>query len=861
MSLGRIEPELATLRKLAQQLAKERVEPVTSVHWLAAISLHPGAGRDLLAERQIDSARIFAAISGRDEDTHLIRTATESARHTAISMDAPHTGGLHLLISFLGETSSCARRTLTALKVDPLKLRTSALQLGMGLRQRPTSRTAEPASRAAEPRSRAAEPVPLLQQRSNAEEPKRTEGPTRTAPARTTPPRLASSRSTAVAVPLVPKPLAARQNSKVPAEIVSLVPSRSRVAKGEKAEIPAETQASQLDDKQAPLPAASVPVDLERFTLKKSEFPALNSYGKNLTLLAAQGQLEPFVGREAEIDQLLDILAKRNGRSPCLVGSAGIGKSALVRGLAQSTAQSSASHPHDARLIVEVSFAELLQGCQQRGMLAGRLGALRAEVEKSGRRVVLFFDELTRLFNGESADEAYAELKLLLAQGMPCIGTSTLEDFRRFVETDRALSRHFSLVEVEEPCREDAFLILRSVASSLAEHHHVSYSDEALALSVAWSVRYLPGRALPEKAIAILDLAGARTKRRSLSEVLPEQVAEVVSEQSEVPIERLLQSDHERMLNLEQLLAERVVGHTHELNRISRLLRRNAAGLSSRRPIGTFLLLGPTGVGKTETAKAVAEVLFQSDNAMTRIDLSEYGEAHSVARLIGSPPGYIGHDAGGQLTEAVRKRPYQVVLLDEIEKAHPDVLTTFLGVFDEGRLTDGRGRTVDFTNVVLMLTSNIGSRETAQGPRRVGFGTGDADPSDGYEGRMLQAARDVLLPELYNRIDEVLAFRPLSRERVSEIATRLLNKLALDLRMRHQITLEFGADVVQKLLDLGGYDPLLGARPLKRAIARHIEAPLAEELLKQALAPGDAILLQAEESGIGFDTVAASAAE
>jgi len=834
MSLGRIEPELATLRRLAQQLAKQRVEPVTSVHWLAAISLHPGAGRDLLAERRIDSARIFAAISGRDEDAQLIRSATENARHTAISMDAPHTGGLHLLISFLGETSSCARRTLTALKVDPLKLRTSALQLGMGLRQRPASRSAEPSARAAEPS------------------------------ARTHSARPASSRSTAIAVPILPKPLASRQNSKAPAELVSMVPTRSKLAKGQKSLISAKTQASQvgaIDHQRAELLSAVVPLDLERFTLKKSEFPALNNYGKNLTLLAAQGQLEEFVGREAEIDQLLDILAKRNVCSPCLVGSAGIGKSALVRGLAHRTAQSSASHPHDARLIVEVSLAELLQGCQQRGMLAARLVALRQEVEKSGRRVVLFFDELPRLFSGDTAEEAYAELKLLLAQGMPCIGTSTLEDFRRFVETDRALSRHFSLVEVEEPCREDAFLILRSVASSLAEHHHVSYSDEALALSVAWSVRYLPGRALPEKAIAILDLAGARTKRRSLSEVLPEQVAEVVSEQSEVPIERLLQSDHERMLNLEQLLAERVVGHTHELNRISRILRRNAAGLSSRRPIGTFLLLGPTGVGKTETAKAVAEVLFQSEGAMTRIDLSEYGEAHSVARLIGSPPGYIGHDAGGQLTEAVRKRPYQVVLLDEIEKAHPDVLTTFLAVFDEGRLTDGRGRTVDFTNVVLMLTSNIGSRETAQGPRRVGFGTHEADQSDGYEARMLQAARDVLLPELYNRIDEVLAFRPLSRERVSEIATRLLNKLALDLRMRHQITLEFGPDVIRKLLDLGGYDPLLGARPLKRAIARHIEAPLAEELLKQALAPGDAILLQAEESGIGFDTVAASAAE
>ncbi|MDX2053106.1 MAG: ATP-dependent Clp protease ATP-binding subunit [Polyangiaceae bacterium] len=822
MSLGRIEPELATLRKLAQQLAKQRVEPVTSVHWLAAISLHPGTGKDLLAERHLDSARILQATSGQGvEDPELVRSATEAARQVAVSMDASHTAGLHLLISLLGDASSAARRTLAALRVDPLKLRNSAMQLGLGRRERPQPRGNDNAL----PVERQKAPVGHAPPRPSSKI------PTRHSP---------SARAQAVVIPIVPAAQSPRKKPRAAGEVVPIRPVRT------------EVQKVAID--------RSLP-DQERFELRPADYPMLNSLGRNLTLQAFRGELPEFIGRDEDLEELLDILAKQSGNSPCLIGPAGIGKSALVRGLAHRTATSARAHSLDNRIIVEICLRDLLSGSQLRGTLAGRLATLRHEVEKSERRVVLFFDDLHRVFSTEAADEAYTELKLLLGRGFPCIGTSTLEEFRRSVESDRALARHFSLVLLEEPSREDAFLILRSVTNTLGQHHKISYSDEALALSVAWSLRYLPARVLPEKAIAILDLAGARSRRRDLTEVGPPEVAEVVSDMADVPLDRLLQSDHERMLNLEQLLGERVVGHEEELHRIAKILRRNAAGLGSRRPIGTFLLLGPTGVGKTETAKAVAEVLFQSEAAMTRVDMSEYGEAHSVARLIGSPPGYIGHDAGGQLTEAVRKRPYQVVLLDEIEKAHPDVLTTFLAVFDEGRLTDGRGRTVDFTNVVLMLTSNIGSRETEAGPRRVGFGTHAHDASREYEARVTKAARDSLLPELYNRIDEVLAFRPLSRDRVRVIATRLLKKLALDLSVRHQVSLEFDTSVVERLLDLGGYDPDLGARPLKRAIARHIEAPVAEELLKHTLSPGDAILLHAEEGGIGLDTVSASAAE
>jgi ATP-dependent Clp protease ATP-binding subunit ClpC len=407
------------------------------------------------------------------------------------------------------------------------------------------------------------------------------------------------------------------------------------------------------------------------------------------------------------------------------------------------------------------------------------------------------------------------------------------------------------LVEVEEPSREDAFLILDALSQKLEAHHGVRYDKQALALSVSWSVRYLPGRALPDKAVSILDLAGARVRRRGLETVDVTSVAEVVAGLVDAPVERLLESDGDRMLRLEEILAERIVGHGEHIAKVARILRRNAAGLGSRRPIGTFLLLGPTGVGKTETAKAIAEVLFETEMALTRIDLSEYSEAHSVAKLIGAPPGYVGHDAGGQLTEAVRRRPYQVILLDEIEKAHPDVLTAFLAVFDEGRMTDGRGRLVDFCNTVIVMTSNIGAEQSTEGARRrVGFSHTEASGSASHE-RVVAAAREALPPELYNRIDEVLAFAPLTRQDVSEVARRVLGKIAYALECERGIHLDVAESAIEALLDLGGFDPAFGARPVKRSIARLLEAPLAEKILKGELERGDVLLVEgvSDENG------------
>jgi ATP-dependent Clp protease ATP-binding subunit ClpC len=794
----RKEPELVALRKLAEELASGRKERVTSAHLLAAIASREGPAADLLQERTLTAERLLrAARAATDDEADPLRRAIERAREIGSRMNAAEPIGVHLLIALMSERKSAAHRALDQCGVDVNRLRVATMNVGLGLVGRRRIVTRHGAERAAvaasiaprRPSGTTVPIVPLSSARSAAR---------------------SATNAVIVEEPRTEPPLA-------------LVPS----------------PAPERVERSAPAPKKRVAP--ARFVLDAKRFPTLATLGRNLTLAAASGELDPVVGREAEVEQALDVLAKRQGNSPCLVGASGVGKTSVVRALAQRIADAEDVLTLDDRIIIEVPMTELIQGTPVRGALAQRFAAIRKEVLASEGRVVLFFDEIHQLFTGDAADEITGDLKIALSRGeLPCIGATTRESYVKTIDQDTALSRRFTVVEVLEPSREDAYLVLDALAPGFEKHHGVRYTEEALALAVGWSVRYLPGRALPDKAVSIVDLAGARARRRGLPEVTAEVVAEIVSEAADVPMERLLETDRDRMLRLEELLGERIVGHEASIGRIARILRRNAAGLGSRRPIGTFLLLGPTGVGKTETAKAVADVLFFDENAMTRLDLSEYAEAHSVARLVGAPPGYVGHEAGGQLTEAVRKRPYQVVLLDEIEKAHPDVLQAFLAVFDEGRLTDGRGRTVDFSNTVLLLTSNIGADVTSASPRRkVGFGAGPAGANDGAEERgVVAAARAALPPELYNRIDEVLVFSPLGKADVREIARRLLGGVRDTLLLERGVRVDFSESVVDRLLDAGGYDPTLGARPMKRTIARLIEAPLAEAILRGQLESG-----------------------
>jgi ATP-dependent Clp protease ATP-binding subunit ClpC len=810
MKSARLEPELSALVKLADELARRRNEKTSSAHLLAAIAARPSAASDLLGERKLGSEEVLRSSAAVADDlADPLGGAVQRARGIAQRMGC-EPGAAHLLVALLSEPRCAARRSLEQLGTDVGRLRSAAMQVGLGLIGRRRGSVMAAAAELA--------PSPLPEP---------------------------VKRPTAVKVPLVPP-------SRFASGLVSNA-SPKKAPAGEAAE-----------DGRAPRAAPPGPPGVDaRFELDAQKFPTLSSLGKNLTLAAARGELDPVVGRDSVIEQALDVLAKREGNNPCLVGAAGVGKTSVVRGLAQRIAEAKDVLSLDDRIVVQIPISELIAGTGVRGALSARIGAIRREVLSARGKVVLFFDEIHQLFSGDAAEEIASELKIALGRGeLPCIGATTLDEYNRAIGNDAALARRFTLVEVDEPSREDAFLILEALKPRLEIHHRVRYHTEALALGVAWSVRYLPGRALPDKAVSILDLAGARTRRRARREVTTESVAEVVAELADMPIERLLEADGDRMLRLEQILAERVVGHGEQIARMARILRRNAAGLGQRRPIGTFLLLGPTGVGKTETAKAIAEVLFHCESAMTRLDLSEFSEPHAVARLIGAPPGYVGHEAGGQLTEAVRRRPYQVILLDELEKAHPDVLTAFLGVFDEGRLTDGRGRTVDFTNTVILMTSNIGAEESRNAERRrVGFGS-DRPDQKALEQVVTAAARSALAPELYNRIDEVLVFSALGRADVREIAERLLDGVRRSLEAQRGVGLSFDDDVVDFLLDRGGFDPSFGARPMKRTIARLIEAPLAERILRGELERGSVLLISVTEDKLEFDVLdRASAAE
>jgi ATP-dependent Clp protease ATP-binding subunit ClpC len=807
MATTRPDSELVSIERQAEELARGRKERVTSAHLLAAIAALEGVAGSLLRDRRLGPEDLLrAARAATDDERDPLRQALKGAREVADRMRAPEPLALHLLISLLGDRSTAAFRALDQCGVDKRRLRLSAMNQALGaLGRQPIVTRAE-----AKPRSANAEAAVA---RASVQRPA----------------RLPRRRAQLVS----PEDL--RQSRRLPKAVSS--------EEAPPPEAPPKLEARKL------APAAPAPVrgedELERcFGLPRKQFPLLNRFGENLTLAAARAKLDRCVCRELEIERVLDVLCKRFGNNPCLVGPSGVGKTRIVHGVAQRMADAEGLGDGEPSLIIELSAAALVNGTGVRGGLAQRMQALRREVELGRGRIVLFFDDIHQLFVGDGGDELASEFKLAIARGeLLCIGATTREEFTRSIEADPALCRRFSPIEIEEPSREDAFLVLESLVQKFEAHHGVRYGHDVLALAIAWSTQYVLGKVLPDKAISILDLSGARAHRRGQAEVLPEQVAEVVSEVSSVPAERLLQSDGERLLSLEQTLGERVVGHAECLEAIARSVRRNAAGLGGKRPIGTFLLLGPTGVGKTETAKALAEALFFSDQAMTRIDLSEYGEPHSVARLLGAPPGYVGHEAGGQLTESVRRRPYQVVLLDELEKAHDDVLQSFLAVFDEGRMTDGRGRTVDFTHTLIVMTSNLGASEV--GPSSsLGFQRSEAGQTQGYSARLLQRVRAALAPELFNRIDEVLIFTPLERRDVCEIAERMLRRLGERLHGSRGIQVGFDPTAIDALLAAGGMDLKLGARPMQRTISRLVEGPLAEMILSGEIESGRSIWLR-----------------
>jgi ATP-dependent Clp protease ATP-binding subunit ClpC len=800
---------LQTLRRRAEELASSRREGVTTAHLLAAVAeLADEPASLLLLDRGLDAVRILEAIptEGQDPVDSIGRTL-QRARDFASRGENKAVGPLHVLFALCQERASGAHRILERSGIDVAKLRATVMQLAMGIvSPRRTTPITEPKVA-------------------------RTTIATERAPSAPTPLPLSKSPSTR------PRPSAGPSPRPTIRPIASPKPARPTGAP------PPSPPISEPLIGAAP----STPPALPKSILEEVKPSILAACTRALTSEGARA----VIGREAEVERILDVLDRRDAHHAAIVGAPGIGKSSLVLALA------AALHGAGSR-VLELDPGALLAGSMARGAMTDRFARLRRELEALSGRTVLVVDGVASLLGADASEETVAEVRGLLARGSTrLVFTATPEEFKRHVECDGAMLRRMTAIELAELPRERVAEVVERAAKDLGAHHEVTVTDGARDVCVAWAERYVSERVFPDKALTILDLAAARAKRKASVTVDRSHVAQVVADLAAVPLERLLETDAERMLHLEQHLGRRVVGHGDALSRLAQVLRRSASGLRSDRPLGTFLLLGPTGVGKTETAKAVAECLFGSPHAMTRLDFSEYSESHAVARLVGAPPGYVGHDAGGQLTEAVRKRPYQVILLDEIEKAHRDVLEAFLQVFDEGRMTDGRGRTVDFRQTVILLTSNLGAEVFSKGSSRapIGFGTASAAAGavvDDKRSAALEKAKGALPPELVNRFDDILVFGALTESDVREVAQRMLRDLAARLHESRRVELAWSDALIDLLVVSGGYDAAYGARPMRRTIGRLIETPLAEQLLSGSVVSGGKLRLEVRDGSVQF---------
>ena len=649
----------------------------------------------------------------------------------------------------------------------------------------------------------------------------------------------------------------------------------------------------------------------ERSKMEKSKTPVLDNFGRDLTKLAEEGKLDPIVGREREIERVAQVLSRRKKNNPVLIGEPGVGKTAIAEGLAMRIVQRKVSRVLYDKRIVTLDLAALVAGTKYRGQFEERMKAVMNELEKSPD-VILFIDELHTIVGAGGASgslDASNMFKPALARGeIQCIGATTLDEYRQYIEKDGALDRRFQKIIVDPSSPEETIEILKNIKDRYEEHHNVLYSDEAIDLAVKLSDRYITDRFLPDKAIDVMDEAGARVhlanirvpaeivtleesieeireeknrvvksqrfeeaarlrdKEKKLQEdleeakkdwerkaetevhdVTTENIAQVVAMMTGIPVDKISQPEQKKLLKMEVALKERVIGQDEPIEKLSRAIRRTRAGLKDpKRPIGSFIFLGPTGVGKTELAKMLTQYLFDSQDALIRIDMSEYMEKFSVSRLVGAPPGYVGYEEGGQLTEKVRRKPYSVVLLDEIEKAHPDVFNILLQVLDDGILTDGLGRRVDFRNTIIIMTSNIGARDIKNLGKGMGFS--QVDEVFNYstmKSTVEDALKRVFNPEFLNRVDDVIVFHALERKHIFEIIDIMADELlkrAKDLGIDVDVTKPAKEFLVEK-----GYDAKFGARPLRRAIQKYIEDPMAEQILGEDLGDGDTISISYDE--------------
>ena len=589
-------------------------------------------------------------------------------------------------------------------------------------------------------------------------------------------------------------------------------------------------------------PRSQPPVQ-PKATVKHSETRILDQYSRDLTLLAASGSFDPVIGRDEEIRRSVQILSRRSKNNPVLIGEPGVGKTAVAEGIAAYIAGSDAPDSMAGKRLVALDLPALLAGTKYRGDFEERVKAVLKDVKKAGD-VILFIDEMHTMIGAGSAEgaiDAANILKPALGRGeVQIIGATTPEEYRRHIEKDAALERRFQPVKIAEPSRGDSLKMLGAVRQSLEKHHGVKISDAALTAAVDLSARYINDRFLPDKAIDLADEAAAHIRVSGGGLVTAEDIAAVVSLWTGIPVANLSADETKRLRNMESILHRRVIGQNEAVTAVSRAIRRGRVGLSDPdRPIGSFLFLGPTGVGKTELCRALAEAVFGESDAMIRLDMSEYMEKHAVSKLIGSPPGYVGYEDGGQLTERVRRKPWSVVLFDEIEKAHEDVWGILLQIMDDGRLTDSAGRVVSFRNTIIVMTSNVGAKSISDGRPRMGFTPDGGDEAQLMRTRINEELRRTFKPEFLNRIDETIVFRRLSRAEIRSIAERMLLTVAERFKALG-MTLSVPDQVVDFLAERG-YDEKYGARPLRRAIRSMIEDKAAELMLTDSLGRGDTV--------------------
>ena len=669
------------------------------------------------------------------------------------------------------------------------------------------------------------------------------------------------------------------------------------------------------------------PAEREELTQRggadKTATPTLDSYSRDLTNLARAGKLDPVIGREKEIQRVIQILSRRTKNNPCLIGEPGVGKTAVVEGLAQMIVGEDVPETIAGKRVVTLDLSGMVAGSKYRGEFEERIKKVLSEVKEAGD-VLLFIDEIHTIIGAggaEGAIDASNILKPSLARGeLQLIGATTIDEYRKYIEKDSALERRFQPVTVDEPTEEESYEILKGLRGRYEEHHRVTITDEALKAAVKLSARYINDRFLPDKAIDLIDEASSKArltvfvepqeirdleqeiaalektkenaikseayekageikkrqeKKREKIEKLrakwqkektsrrlvvgENEIAEVVSGWTKIPVKKLEEEESQKLMRLESILHERVIGQDEAVTAISRAIRRGRVGLKDpKRPIGSFLFLGPTGVGKTELSKALAEAMFGTENALIRVDMSEYMEKHSVSKMIGSPPGYVGYDEGGQLSEKVRRNPYSVILFDEIEKAHPDVFNILLQVLDDGHITDAQGRKIDFKNTILIMTSNAGA-ENIITPKRLGFAS-ENDEKANYsfmKERVMDEVKRLFKPEFLNRIDDIVVFHPLNREHMKKIADIMLRTIVKRSMEQMGIALTVEEDAKEYLIEKG-YDEKYGARPLRRTIQSLLEDKLAEAILEGTVKRGESVTVTRDGEGLKFSSPVAA---